>query len=259
MVGTRKSCDTLFSIDCDPANVPPAVRKIQPGGSGNRQTSGLARRRANEVTSNNQWYLTSPTGNHSPIHPPPPAINIAECCHSETPKCDNPQDSHSNNNVLVNAFDLREMVNENMCCLHCSKSSQKKTINAFLQFCDECGRGCRDLWLSFLGRKARLGESVFKLEGVNISYEHFGLATTINTCCTKRTRKFKGHKAACRPELSASTNDIRRNNNSNYALNLRFAASCIMNGGGATDAMRTSKMLSLKCFHTFFYQTVAKG
>ena len=126
MVGTRKSCDALFSIDSDPANVPPAVRKIQPGGSGNRQTSGLARRRATEVTSNNQWALTSPTGNHSPIHPPPPAINIAECSHSETPNSDNPQDSPSNNNVLVNTFDLREMVSENMCCLHCNKSSQKK-------------------------------------------------------------------------------------------------------------------------------------
>ena len=115
MVGTRKSCSALFSLDPDPANVPPAVRKIQAGGSGNRQTSGLARRRATEVTSNNQWKLISPTGNHSSIHPPPPAINIAECSHSERAKC-----------VLVNAFDLCKMVSENMCCLHCSKSSQKK-------------------------------------------------------------------------------------------------------------------------------------
>ena len=43
MAKTRKICDAIFEIDWDPDNVPPAVRKIQPGGSGNRQTSGLAR------------------------------------------------------------------------------------------------------------------------------------------------------------------------------------------------------------------------
>ena len=36
MVKTRKTCDALFDLDCDPDNVTPAVSKIQPGGSGNR-------------------------------------------------------------------------------------------------------------------------------------------------------------------------------------------------------------------------------
>ena len=36
MVGTRNNYQEVFSLDQDPSNVPPAVRKIQSGGSGSR-------------------------------------------------------------------------------------------------------------------------------------------------------------------------------------------------------------------------------
>ena len=65
MEKTRKNCDALFELDCDPDNVPPAVWKIQLGGCGNRQTSGLTKHQTSEVTSNSQWDFTSSTNHYS--------------------------------------------------------------------------------------------------------------------------------------------------------------------------------------------------
>ena len=145
-----------------------------------------------------------------------------------------------------------------MCCAHCSRDSQKETFEEFLKFCEQSGRGCRDLWTSFARGKASLGETVFKLEVVKIEYEHHGLATTINSCCTKRTHKFKGRPATCSPEFSNNTKDKRKHINSNYALNLRLAVSTVMNGGSQADTMRTAKLLSLKGIHAHSYQNVEK-
>ena len=44
-----------------------------------------------------------------------------------------------------------------------------------MKYCDESGRGCRDLWASYVRGKVRLSEPLFKSEGVKIEYEQFGL------------------------------------------------------------------------------------
>ena len=77
----------------------------------------------------------------------------------------------------------------------------KANIESFLNFCDASNRGCRDLWESLVREKARLGESSFKTEGVDIEFEHHGLVTTINSCCKIRGTGFEPHKATCEAEV----------------------------------------------------------
>ena len=157
------------------------------------------------------------------------------------------------------------MISDITCCIHCSKSTQAKNIEDFLQFCDDSGRGCRDLWHSFVCRKAAFGETLFKSDGVDIEYEHFGLATIVHLCCTKQTKctkTFKGHKASSFPQFSTHTKGKRKHNNSNYTLNLRSVASTLINGGSYADASRVASMLSLKgipfkihLFYTAYYNS----
>ena len=149
MVTTRKTCDSLFDLDCNPDDVSAAVKKLQPGGSGHRQTTGHAKHHTSEVTSNSQWDLNSPTAHYSPIHPQEPAIYCTECSHSETSA---PKESNSEKHLIVDASQLSELISENMSCTHCASSSHKSSIESFLKYCDEAGRGCRD-FVDFLYRE----------------------------------------------------------------------------------------------------------
>ena len=119
---TRKTCDALFELDCDPDNVPPTVRKIQPGGCGNIQTSGLAKRQTSEVTSNSQWNFTSSTTHYSSIHLPPHAIYCTECSHSETPP-DSLKENTSEKHLLVDASKLSAMISKT-----CVPGSQEESL-----------------------------------------------------------------------------------------------------------------------------------
>ena len=108
MVATRNNCEEAFILDQDPSNVPPAVRKLQSGGSGSRQTSGLAELRAREVMSNSKWNFTSPTGNYS-LRPllQNPGIYCSECSDSAaTTPHETPNDTASDQNVIINASNL---------------------------------------------------------------------------------------------------------------------------------------------------------
>ena len=143
-MGVTRNCNKeLFDLNQNPDDIPAAIRKLQAGGSGSRQTSGLADRRLSEVTSNSQWHLSGTTDNHSSIHLREPGIPSSECSHS----ADNPRstDSDLSENVIVCARELRQMISHNTCCMHCNKSIQSKNIDDFLQFCDDNDRGCRDL------------------------------------------------------------------------------------------------------------------
>ena len=132
MVGTRNSSGKLFAFNQIPDNVPAALRKLQAGGSGSRQTRGLAEWQKNEVTSNSQWNLPGTTDHYSPIHLRQPGIPFSECSHS----ADNSQaaDSDLCKNVILSAPELHQMIFDTTCCVHCSKSTQAKTSKTSYNF-----------------------------------------------------------------------------------------------------------------------------
>ena len=71
------------------------------------------------------------------------------------------------------------------------------------------------LWLKFVRKDAREGESVFRDSKIKVKYEHNGLAGGIITHCSFCTKRLKkGHVSRCGAKLVVS-DDIPRRENDN--------------------------------------------
>ena len=119
-------------------------------------------------------------------------------------------------------------------------------MQKFLSFCDGQKRGkhVRKLWRSYQCSLSGKTQTTYeKCDGLKISFNSIGLATTITSQCTN-TDKNQIHTTTCKPE-TCNVEKRRSNASENFSLNLKIVLAAIASGGSHEMCDRFTKLLGL--------------
>ena len=275
-------------------NVPAALRKLlNSNGSGGRSRTPAAQRNLSP-SNNSQWKLDASTKNHNKVscsstgvvrdlppnnhnkvsccsstgvvhNPPPTNHNKVSCSRTIIPdpppnnsEVDSPASAESPpKNIIVNYNSLKNLIEDNLVCKHCSSASEGKRMAEFFSYSKENPDLTMEVaWQKFVRSRASFGTSSTNAAvDVKLGQETQGLATRLSLTCCRCNRKFKGHKAFCEPEKMENVDDQKRKC-SQYSLNCASVIASTLNGGSHTDFQRTTKLLGLPYISFPTYKTV---
>ena len=262
MAETRKSRKLSSSPSPSPKTPPNPSKKLRKtletlssGGCGGRKYSGHARRRSYEEVDHTKWNMCQPiTCEHQPQSQPirTPEIDVPSGRPFDAP------------NIILQKDNLRKHITQNLTCKTCAITHQQESNKDFLQFLeaelDLSTCQSTSLWKKYVRRNSAKGKSVFHCEDIAVEYENKGFAGEMFTRCSRRSKRFQGHRARCGAEVlnSIETGDKSEvgYNNTKYSLNQRIILAMNLLGTSFYDCEKLCKLVGLPCYNFRTYKKI---
>ena len=218
------------------------LRKLAAGGSGGRIRRSCVTGDNSQAPFSSQWKFETPVGNRK----------RPSCCTSETPlllcqetsPCDNLQATPpSCRNIILPRDDLKSCIEENFICGTCASNNFYNALGKVLDHLAtdldlSPGQSVARSYVSFVRKLAKEGKSLYEQERIKVSFANHGLAGCMQTRCTMKHKRFKGHKTRCGQVAKQAlqidnTNDVCR-----YDINLKSVIGTHLMGVGHTDVQK---------------------
>ena len=248
MVGTRSSKATSSpSQDESPPPQPPTkkiaieMKKLSYGGSCGRLRHGCVGGDHSQASLCSQWYFNPPTINDI----------LSYCSPSHTSCNSNVLSSNiSHGNIILPVDSLKSCISDNFICRKCAETNFHRALQRVLNHlatdldlhpCQSVARS----YLKLVRSLAKSGETLYKEETINVRFECNGLAGCMYATCTRRNKRFKGHKSRCgAPALPQVGHNIVTDQR-RYAINLKSIIGTHLMGLGYYDAEKLFHFLDL--------------
>ena len=197
MVGTRSTLENCSpTVDAPPKSdkLIKELKKLEAGGSGGRLHSCCIGSDNSKAKLRSQWKFCTSTKNE--MRPSCAATETpASTIDGESPLSSTPKDCplHKPENIIMNADNLKNCIEENYICRKCARTSFYSSLSKVLSYlATELDLSpCQSVAGSYMGlvrSLAKEGKSLYEEDTLKVRFISEGLATTMHANCTQRRK-----------------------------------------------------------------------